>query len=226
MLSTKLKNARASRGNVLFMILIAIALIAGLTYAITRTENGGDAMSRERADLAADQLAGFALNLKRAAENITRAGYSETQISFASDQLTGYGTPDSNPRAEVFNIAGGGVSYMPPPANVSDGSQWEFTGSTAAPGVGDDATPDLMVVFPHISEAVCRAYNKKAGYDPAGSIPTDSGECVYNTAKRFDGTFPSSGANTMDANTFRVPAPFACVQCGNDYNAYYVLLER
>lgn len=221
---------RRTSGNVMFMILIAVVLLAALTYAVTKSDSGGTAMTQERASVYSDQLASFGLDLKRATENMTRAGISETAISFAHPNLTGYGTPDTTPKNEVFNIAGGGVGYVAPAANVNDGSQWEFTGSSAAPGVGDDATPDLMVVFPHLAEPICRAYNKKAGYALETAIPTDTGDCVYDTTKRYNGTFPTSGINTMDAGTFRSPAPMACVACGSGvsttYNAYYVLLER
>ncbi len=216
-----------SKGNALFMILIAITLIAALTYAITKSDGGSANMTRERASIAADGMAAFAVNLKRAVDNMTRGGISESAISFASASLTGYGMPDTAPRNEVFNIGGGGVSYLDPPQNVNDGSQWEFSGTTAAPGVRDDATPDLMVVFPHLTESVCRAFNRKAGYTDSTPVPTDTGACVYDTGARFSGTFPTTGINTMDAATFRTPAPFACVQCADDtYNAYYVLLER
>lgn len=221
-------SGHASSGNVLFMILIAIVLMSALTFAVTRSESGGSNLTREKASLAADQLSAFALDMKRAAENITRLGKSEASISFAHAELTGYGTPDTAPANEVFNIAGGGVGFVSPPANLNNGTQWEFSGFTAAPGVGDNDTADLMVVFPNVPEAFCRAYNRKAGYSETDAIPADTGACLYDTTKRFDGTFTTGSAtNTMDAGTFRAtPAPFACVACGTQYHAYYVLLER
>jgi hypothetical protein len=220
-------KSKHSSGSAMLMIMIAVVLMAALTYAVTRSQQGAPTLSRENVSLAVDQVEGFGLNLKRAAENMTRAGNSETAISFASADLTGYGTPDTAPATEVFNIQGGGVAYMSVPANISDGSQWEFSGSTAAPQIGDDGVPDLMMILPNVSESFCRAYNEKAGYAADASIPTDSAACLYDTSARFTGTFAADGdINTMDAASFRKPAPFACVACGSAYHAYYVLLER
>lgn len=220
--------SRSQSGNVLFLILIAIALFAALTAALTKSGGGSGSLSGEKMALAADQVGAFGVDVKRASENILRNGNSESTIKFAHSSLNAaYGTPDASPKTEVFNIAGGGVAYLDVPANINDGSKWEFTGSTAIPGVGDDATPDLVMVLPNVTESFCRAFNKKAGYDASQAIPTDTAACVFDTSKRFNGSFPTSGVNTMDAGTFRAtPAPFACVQCGSNYHVYYTLIER
>lgn len=214
-------------GNILVMILVAIILVAGLTYAISHGERAGSNLSTEKTTLAVDQSINFALDLKRAVENMTRAGKSETSISFASADLPGYGTAGTAPANEVFHIVGGGVSFVRVPANINDGGTWEIYGNTAAPGVGDDDKPDLMLVEPNVSDAYCAAYNKRAGYAVDAVTPTDSGTCIHNTSNLYAGTFATGGAiNTMDAGTFRTPAPFACVKCGAANHAYYVLLER
>lgn len=217
-----------ARGNILFMLLVAIVLIAGLTYAITRSDGGVTNLSREKTSIAADEVASFAVDIRRGIETMTRTGRSESTISFAHASLNGYGTPETAPDAEIFNIAGGGVAFVDVPSGINDGSQWEFYSYTAAPGVGDDATPDLVLVLPNVTETFCRAYNTKAGYDQAAAIPTDTGVCINDTSKRFDGTFASGGAiNTMTTATFRSPAGFACVACDSGaYHAYYTLIER
>jgi len=221
-----MRLSRPSSGNIMFMLLIAIVLFAALSVAITKGNQGSGSMSGEKTNLAADQVASFAVDVKRAVENMTRAGNSEADISFAHAGLTGYGTPGTNPKTEIFGFEGGGVALMDVPENVTEATQWEFTGGTAAPGVGDDAAADLIMVLPNVNEAFCRAFNKKARYQPVDPIPEDTTACVYDTGARYTGTFASS-PNTMDASTFRAtPAPFACVACGSAYHAYYVLLER
>lgn len=219
-------TSHRSSGNVLFIILIAIALIAALTAVLTRSEQGGSNLTSEKTSIAVSQMSSFALDIKRAVENMTRAGISESAISFAQAKLTGYGTPDTTPKNEVFNIAGGGAGYIDVPEGISNGSQWEFAGFTAAPGVGDEAVPDLMLILPNVNEKFCRTYNKKAGYADSDPIPTDSSACLYDTSKRFNGSFATSGINVMDSSSFRKPAGFACVSCGGTYHAYYVLMDR
>lgn len=223
-----LTRAKHHSGNVIFILMIAVILIAALTYAISRSESSVTNLTREKAAIAAAEVSSFAMGVKRSTENMTRQGKSESTISFAAAGLTGYGTPDTLPANEIFHIRGGGVSYMGVPSNVNNGAQWEFSSFTAAPGVGDDATPDLMMILPNVQENFCRSYNEKAGYDAGAAIPTDDSMCLYDTTKRFNGTFATGGAiNTMNANTFRTPAPYACVSCADGkYHAYYVLLSR
>ena len=227
-LTMRTYSTSRSRGNILFMLLIAIVLISALTFAITKSNQGSSNLSREKTSLAADQVAGFGMDLRRAVDTMQRNGLSETAIKFSHASLTGYGTPDTTPSAEVFNIAGGGVGYLDVPAGINDGSQWEFYGFTRAPQVGDDATPDLMLVLPNVKPEFCAAFNKKAGYADGVAAPTDSAACLHNTANRFAGTFASGGSiNPMDSASFRTPAQFACVACaGPVYHAYYVLIER
>ena len=216
-------------GNVLFLIMITIVLFGALTYAITRSERGDSNLSSEQTELRVSRMIAFGADLKRAVDNIFRSGKSETAISFASGRLAGYGTPNTAPANEVFNITGGGVGWVDMPDNANDGSQWEFYGFTAAPNVGTSEA-ELMLVLPNVSKQFCEAYNRKAGFVTTAGIPNDTGACVSDTSKRFGGTYASGGAiNTFDTSTFPAtdrPYPAACVACGSTYQAYFTVMER
>lgn len=218
----RFNTINAARGNVLFMLLIAIALLAALTVAVSRSDQGGVTLNREQASLNVNKVIGFGTDLKRGVEGLLRSGISEASLSFAHLELPGYGTPDSNPTNEVFNIRGGGVAFVSLPNNISDATQWEIHGYTAAPGVGDADRADLMLVLPAVKDGFCEAYNAKAGLtaQPVG--------CVYNASNRFSGAFASGGGvNVLNAAGFsRIPAPYACVRCGTTNQIYYVLSER
>lgn len=208
--------------------MLTVLLMAALTYAISKTDSGARNFDSEQTSIAVSDVSSFAADLRRAVDLILRGGNSEGSLSFAHASLTGYGTPDTDAAVEVFNIAGGGASYKDVPEKINDGSQWEFYSFTAAPVVGDDAAPDLMLVLPHVTENFCRAFNTRAGYAADAAIPTDSDTCLHDTARRFDGSFATGGdINTMDSAGFKTPAAFACVACdGPVYNAYYVLEDR
>lgn len=218
-------TARFSQsGNVLFAILIAVALLAALTVAVSRSDRGIGTMDREKATLNINKFMTFALDVKRASEQLLREGISERQLSFAHHELAGYGTPDTNARLEVFNIAGGGAAFTQVPDVVNDGSQWEFYSHTAAPGEGDANKPELMLVLPNVTGAFCKAFNDFAGLS---SQPEDTGACVHDTTKRFNGTYPTSGVNILDVSEFsHSPAPYACVRCGDNHHIYYVITPR
>lgn len=210
------------KGNVLFMLLIAVALLAALTVAVTRSDQGSITLSREQSSLSADKLLSFGADLKRGVEGLLRMGHSESTLSFAHHDLVGYGTPGTNPTREVFHIQGGGVAFVSVPNSINDGHQWEFYGYSSAPGVGDADRPELMLVLPNVTDAFCTAFNQKIGLDE-----TPDG-CVHNTANRFNGTFAATGAaNTLNPAEFsRIPAPYACVRCSTTNQIYYVLSER
>ncbi len=226
-----MRNIHA-RGNVIFIILIAIALTAALTFAVTRLSGGAQNTQNEQIGMQVDRVIGFAADVKRAVTSVYQNGVMESDISFANSVTTDYGTPDTNAAHEIFNIAGGGADFITVPTNANNGSNFEFYGFSAAPQVGTSEA-DLMVVLPNVTESFCRSVNTRVGYAAGAAIPVNAtGECVNDPTKRFTGSFATgSDINTMDgsgATGFKVkPASYGCVACaGPVYNFYYVVLER
>ena len=62
-------------GNVLFLILIAVALFAALSYAVTNSgrTGGGQALSRDQAKIKASELLQYASYIQ---QTMTRLSYS------------------------------------------------------------------------------------------------------------------------------------------------------
>lgn len=221
-------------GNIIFFILLAIFLIGIVTAALRSGGLEGAAVDREDLTIKVSQVRQNAAEIEHAVNLVMQNGISENDITFAqADAPSDYGIPGSNPKAEVFNAAGGGARYRPPPFGVNDGSGWEFYGTTALPDVGSDK-PDLVAVLPNVTKDFCDQVNKTNGQyrsvPPASAEePVDDGSCVnagpslrFGSASHF-----AASANTMDESTFNVkPAGEACVQCGTDYHFYHVLMAR
>lgn len=236
-------------GNILFIILIAIALFAALSFTVTNVNRGGGAgVSKEQLNIEATDALAYATRMKSAIDILYgRNGISEADLNFSHpDAPSEYGDPfdtGANPiENQIFATEGGGITYETPNplirSNPNDTSGWEFLATSRAPEVGFDDTTDLLAVIPNVSEDFCESINILLGYTP-GTIPSDtSPECVYEsgsiTSDRFTGTFTANGsANDMGssnytAQNFRLPAPAACVECGTseEYHFYYTLLER
>lgn len=230
-------------GNVLFIILLAVGLIAALTAAIQGSNNSESAnIDDETIAIRVSEIQNYAAELERAVLYIMREAVSESDIRFAHpDAHSDYGDiDDTNSDGQqhiyqVFHRNGGAANYRTPPTAINDGSAWEFTGMNHMPGMGTSRA-DLIAVLPNLTQNACERVNQLNGQ--TGS-PDDTGACLYlaNDSGRFDNgqDFDDSSPNTMDESSFEQdssvsavrPSPQACVSCadGNNY-FYHVLLAR
>lgn len=241
-------QAHTEKGNILFIILIAIALIGLLTVAIQSTSRpDGANIDKEQLSIRATEVQRYASELERAVMFIMQNGKSESDIRFAHpDAHADYGdlSADGDPSDQVFHRLGGGASYRTPPADINDGSAWEFYGGTHLPGVGSDKA-DLIAVLPNVTQAFCNKVN--ALNDQTGT-PTDTGasaasgsdpgDCLnIGAAGRFDDSRQFySTVNTVDETTFEQDEEAsaarttlqACVVCDTDSSRhfYHVLMVR
>lgn len=239
------KNTRpAERGNILFIILIAVALVGMLTAAVQYSGGGQSSnnVDNETMVIKAGDVQRTAAELERAILFIRENGISESDLRFASPEMpAGYGTQDATPAnntGQIFHARGGAAKYRAPPEDIlaTPGQSWEFYGGTAMPQAGS-AKADLIAVIPNVSKQFCEKINALNGLtgqplDDGGS----AGNCLnIGTTGRFgSGTSPSfvtfaSTPNTVNTGSFsKLPAPQGCVQCtlGGGYHFYHVLLAR
>lgn len=207
------------RGNALFLILIAVALFAALSYAVTQSGRGGRDVSREQALIIASQLTQFGASLRTAVTRMIITGETATALSFDTT------SPAAN-TDEVFASAGGGAIYSAPPANSCTGTcgPWKFLDASAAGtsffvnGIGTDTTTgaDVIVYLNDVSETVCDEINNGLGLtlDQVESATID---------------FTMGSTTKGNANSFKAYSgeAFACTDNNSTGNIYYhVLVER
>ena len=232
----------------LFMILIAVALIGMLTAAIQYSSRPESAtIDDETLIIRTTEVQRYASELERAVLFIMNSGKSEADIRFAHpDAPSEYGDlpGDADPSDEVFHVDGGGALYRPVPEDVNDGSQWEFYGGTHLPGVGS-ARADLVAVLPNVTAQFCAHINSINGQngtpgDTGGSSASGAspGDCVnLGSNGRFgDSQQFYDSANTVNEASFAQDnvtseaktALQACVVCTLDGNNhfYHVLMAR
>ena len=160
-----------NKGNALFLILIAVALFAALSYAVTQSGRGGGSVDRETAALSASQAVQFVSSLEQAVTRMKiTSGCADTDFNFDDAALTGYNntTAPSDESCDLFSAAGGGLTYQSPPAGLNDGSEWVFTGMTNVLGVGTDgetdpATHELIAMLFNVTPEACREINSRVG---------------------------------------------------------------
>jgi hypothetical protein len=172
------------KGNALFLILIAVALFAALTYAITQSGKGsGGGTSKEQAVLVAAQITQYAGELQQAVSRLLLSGCTVAKLSFDSTKFPDATTYDNTQApadhsCDIFDPVGGGVTWQAPPS-VSlgvGGTQYIFTGAIGVMGVGTDNSVNgkddkelMMVVF--VPRDICLQVNQTEGAVNTGGSP-------------------------------------------------------
>lgn len=224
-------NAQHCAGNILFYILIAVALLGLLTAAMGRGGSMFQNLEREDALIKANQIQRYGAELEQAVRSILSNATSETDIRFAHPSAqAAYGSIATTPTYQIFSSQGGSAEYRSLPTGVSTtNTYWEFMAHTNIERVGSDKA-ELVAIAPDISLTICERINKTLGLT---TMPVDSGAgapaCIFNTGSRFTGTFQDSSPNSIAAAQFtKTPALQACVQCASDSKYYYytVLMAR
>lgn len=237
------QSRAGERGNVLWFILVAVALIGILTAVISRSGSTVDQSGDyEQASIKVSKILRYAKSIEAAIQDMKLNGISENDVSFAnSSTATSYtnsscdaAADQSWPSCLLFDERGAGLVYQGM-SDLNDGSDWIFTGAN---NVGTSADPvgtygsgrgnDLLMMLPNVSLALCNEINRKFGVGVVGTIPTDAGGIETGA---FTGTFV--GLNVIDGD----PTPFEMnghrMGCVTDADAtpnvryfYYTLLAR
>ncbi len=221
----------SKNGNVLFLILIAVALFAALSYAITQSSRGGgsEGVSPEKARIAASEILQYALLVEETVKRIRIInGCSDFQLSFQNILDANHINPGApaDKRCHIFDAAGGGlaprkfllsgVNRLP---NYATRSTIPYIGTTCT----DASCVELYFWLRTIDKVVCMEFNKLVNFDNAANdAPTLSGfygtpfQGTYtygNTPAGFNGKYSGChrDASEIDAN-------------GNPYYDFYHLI--
>lgn len=226
------------RGNALFLILIAVALFAALSYAVTQSGRGGGNISKEQALISASQITQYPSSIRSA---VTRMVITGTPVNTLNFLVAGTGS------AAVFAAAGGGVISMAPPANIGTAVNWGFADAVAAggqyyiDGVGTDTGAtgaDVIAVIDGLSDAVCSQILKGLALNT--TIATNVGAVAltgYQPTVAGGTNILTGGSATKGAtNSFVSATPasiplgtaFACVLNGGGGNNiyYHAIVEQ
>ncbi len=234
------KKRQGERGNVLFLILIAVALFAALSYAVTQsTRSGGGDASNEKSLVSSAALTQYPASLKTTivrmmvSNNVSVDELTFDTPSNFSSQLTS----DTLRTANVFYPGlGGGATYVKAPTDVisSGPGDWIFNARNRVANIGSDATDasavDIVAILPNVKQSVCSKVHSQLGI---AAVPTISGAEVATTASTQKlAANPAitytagnvigslSGTNALNGQ------PQGCFIQSSVYYYYHVLVER
>jgi hypothetical protein len=238
-----LKN---SSGNILFLILIAVALFAALSYAVVQMTRGGSGNTiTETSTINAAVLNQYTASLRASLQRMTVDNHDVTALEFnppsAFNDLT-------STNVGVFHPSGGGVIYeMGQDALLDKQSsnptgQWVFTMNFEVKGIGTEKSSSLdgnevIAFMVGIRKDVCEQVNKRLAL-PTNPLPkitsqNYSTDMITNINTYYmdnDYVLPTSenviGAGADD--TALVGKSEGCYfeASGNNYVYYDVLSER
>jgi hypothetical protein len=239
---------KGQEGNVLFLILIAVALFAALSYVVTQsTRSGGGSTEREKNVLSSAGMTQYPTALRTAVIRMILGGVGVENIKF--NDPSNFGSVSSNQL--VFHPNGGGATYQQAPADLSSSGNsaltWYYNANFDVPGVGTDGAGgnDVIAFLPGVSQGVCKQVNEELGINPDTATCTTSSanlvavdDAVITTAliqDQMDNTYVFPTTNQVDlqgeggsctAFSRQASGCFTDAAATPTYTFYSVLLER
>lgn len=173
--------SHSQRGNALFLILIAVALFAALSFAVTQSSrSGGSNPSKEQGIVEAAKITQIGADLQSAALRMKLSGTAIDTITLHTVAGTGgpvaSAVPCSSGATCLFGPDGGGATFIPLSTHVAKSGAteaftnlFEIADNAKVDGIANNA-PILLYMANGISEETCRNLNKGLGID---GIPQD-----------------------------------------------------
>ena len=240
--SLRLKRSR-ERGNVLFLILIAVALFAALSYAVTSSSRsgGGDA-NDENALVNSASLTQYPAAVRTAiVRQLVSKGVSAEELAFNKPPYDDLDTATTAVPAAVFHPQGGGSVYSPSSADVmADGEpgDWYFNANFRLEQIGLDANNDIIAFLPEIKKSICEKINSELGIGAPltvnanlmTDIKADMVDDDSDIATAPDNYAATGGTLITDGATPNGLAgfPYGCFinGTGGEYVYFHVLVEQ
>lgn len=224
-------------GNVLFLILLAVALFAALSYAVTQSSrSGGNDISREQAELFASRFLQYGAAVKLAFDRARIDGsIKDWQWDFSSSHThSSSNSACTESKCALFDPAGGGA---PIDAGTSDyidtdlplaHPNWFFY-SIRAHGHGSEL-PDLVMVLRGVENETCLAINRLQSIPNNGALAFLDGDHAWGEYSGNLSAFPvpnnGVGDGIGDEAAAFVGQQAFCAHAFDSNYGYYVLLAR
>lgn len=169
------------RGNILFLILLAVVLFAALSYAVTGNQREQVNSLGERAKTYAGEIINHAASVEAAVSRMTLIeGCLASQIDFAYSNNTnpmgwnyGNGSAPPDGHCGIFNQSKGGKVARVDKINLDwlDSARsgntyygyWVSPRLRAFKRVGIDTDGDIAYILPYLKKELCEEINRQLG---------------------------------------------------------------
>lgn len=228
------QDRASERGNVLFLILIAVALFAALSYAVTQsTRSGGGDASRETTLVNSSTITQYPASIKTAiVRMLISNGITVDQLIF--DPPSAFGSLSATQLTQnVFSTTGGGATYAMAPNSVMENASagtWTYNAQNQIRNIGSDGNGgnDVIAFLSGVSQSICERIHSQLGM---GDVPAESSTILFTPEKlAADSSIPSAAGPEIGATTGAESVlngqPQGCFTQGGQYHYYHVVVER
>jgi len=223
-------------GSAFLYIIIAIALLAALSVAVSRGNRGSTStMSDQQAKLAAQEIIDYGNTVAAAVQKLRLRGCTDTQISFENNIVTGYANPNapSDKSCHVFDPAGANIVFKGQIASewlATAPMNWTFNRQFHINDVGttcsNPSCADLALNAQFLKKDICMEINDILGIEnPLSDAPIDTDHDYqpfigsYLTGNIVGDEAGSAGLSGKSAGCFYTTSTGA-------YHFYQVLIAR
>ena len=223
-------------GNALFIILIAVALLGALSYAVTQSNRGGvSALTEEKAEVYAAEILQYAQTVANAVAQLRLRGCDETEISFENNVgLANYINPNSpsDKTCHVFHPSGGGLSWSVPDQGMIAGTvnadNWAVYMQNEFSGIGttgaNDQHVDLALFLNDVKPSICLHINSKLNIINTSNTPPSDGSVSDD---EFTGTFQYDDTIGDEDINLNAKKSACFYDISEDWHSFYkVLIAR
>ncbi len=237
-------------GNVLFLILIAVALFAALSYAVTSsTRTGGGSISKEQAKANASAILQYGAAVRTVVMKMkTINGCTDNSFEFSNAAFTrndgvlinaANSNAPTDKKCHLFEKEGGGIApFYPPysalcptcapnPASFKLGASsfrvYQMKGIGTDGISGTETANELVMQIVALNKETCVAINELIGIINPGGNPPPNG-FTGSAGVYSNGSLAATGIyldTSTDGNPF-----FCSLETGSNYIYKHALLER
>lgn len=231
------------RGNVLFLILIAVALFGALSYTVAEMMRGGNVnIGDEQSRIYAGEVLDYGRNIRQAVQSMRISnGCRDADISFENTVEAGYAN-GTNTECQVFSPDGGGLNYLVPVQELLDSAfsaqpgygDYFFSGNVRVQnigsGTGGNEDLELVLFLPYLKQSICQQINSSLNTSTSsGDIPSENADAWHSGFSKFIGSYGDALTRQLDGES-----PVGLSGCregagtppSDSYYFYQVLISR
>lgn len=159
-------------GNVIYYVLIAVALLAALSYVVAQSGRGGvSSITKDRAGLIASEILDYSNMIETAMGQLRLRGCGLEEVSFENSVVDAYDNSfsPSDMSCHIFDLNGGALNWQSVPQGAKTANiryeHYYFNATNNKTGTVSSSAD--LIMFAEVSLDTCAAINRYLNVDPA-----------------------------------------------------------